>query len=247
MPVAPQLLVDSFAEVLITMLSVQEPYKSIFKAFKLYGFRFKEISFKRKVLAVMTFIFCLLFLWIPCVLSLLQATDKKGFLDRSLMAITSVSICLKAIITFKKMDKIMDLVAKIHDFIQANQLENDCMQTARKTALRLAAVHTLSTTFAVISAGVISIYQKKFIAPIYTFDFMTHGTFFVVSWMYVALGAVYTTYLSTILDILPTICMIPLPGILQFLNVKIENLEMAKKDHKRAIVKCLNLHGSIKE
>jgi hypothetical protein len=232
------------------MLQVQEPFKALLKGFKIYGFFQSEISQRKRKLTIASFVCFGLAIWTLIVLSLVQSTSNNDFFDKFLLAVTSLSICSKAMIIFMQMDRVAILLKKFDEVVKAHDLEVE-LEEARKKSLRLATFHCVSTTVALVLALIASIYQGTLSAPVYEFNIINcvmNRYLFIIGWIYVAIGCLYATYLSTILDLLPIILMTILPEISLKLSSEIRKVKPQKFESFKTDIKRLTaLHKDIKE
>lgn len=145
------------------------------------------------------------------------------------------------------MKNVTELLKKLEKVVKDHDLVNESKK-ARKKSLRLVIVHCTSTTVALAVALIASIVQRTLFVPLYNVNGDLNNYSFTLAWIYIAIGAFYATYLSTILDLLPIILMIILPPMSAALNVNLRSLkskqfETSKDDIKR----CIKFHQDIKE
>jgi hypothetical protein len=113
------------------MLREQEPLKSVLKVFELYGFYRDGLSQRRQNCTAAYFSFSFHLMGFLVVLGLFESTDRNDFVARFLMAVTSVSIQMKALFMLKNMGRLEVFLDKLKQVVSDNNL-TDQLETARR-------------------------------------------------------------------------------------------------------------------
>lgn len=238
--------------VAFNMLSDEEPLKSVLKVFKLFGFYRKEISSRHKKISALMYCFFGILLWVSVIMAIVQSTSRNDFMDRLLLAVTSVAICIKSIVLANKLDEISIFLQNFEAFSNKPELQ-ERLNSSRKKSIRLVILHFLSNTLALLISVIASVYFRRLLVPIYihsSFD-LSNAYVFLPLWVFVTLGGLYSAYLSAILDLLPIILMIHLPAITSLISfevkqIKVENFLASKEQVKKFLEVHMEVKRSVK-
>lgn len=226
------------------MLLHEQPFKFIFKIFRIFGFLTREISLRRKIISLLTFIGFPVIMTLLASASLLQSKSMQHVLDRSFSVASTVSMVLKSTVILIKMDKIMDLVSQINELSKIPRFANH-LKSATKRAYKLTIFYFTLETLTLISTASGSLLQRYFMKPLLTFEFMKRSEMYVTVWTYFTIGGFYFGYLLTVIDLLPLVIMTSLPMALDALNEEIQGIDMSKKDGRTNLLNVIKTHRKI--
>jgi hypothetical protein len=217
------------------MCAKKDPLKILLKGLLIFGFYRRAISKSRRIYTAVSFLLFGILIWSLVVLSVFQSTSVDDFMDRLLLAVTSISLCFKTLLLGMKLTDLSGLL-KILDEISAEQKLEKQFEIARKKSLWLMIFHFISNATALIVSLAASLYFQKLVVAIYIHESFDIGNqwIFVVLWIFVALGGCYAAYLAAILDLLPIVLMINLSSILSMMNAEMKNANLNNFEETKA-------------
>jgi len=221
------------------MIRDVEPFRSLFKVFWLYGFDFKEISFRHKFFSVAVLIFIIIS-WSFIFLSLLQAQDIDESTERLLFILTIVEIIFKVINVFSNFDKFKEIIAKFDEAFADEKF----LKKASRTALILAKFQLSTFTTTAITATALCFVTHKLTVPMYIINIPGHEelTFWIYKVVHDALF-IYSCYILLTLDLMPVGLMALIAEQFNHFNERFSNLKHSNRIALRNdFIKLIKLH-----
>jgi len=211
------------------MFSQVQPYSSFLKAFEIFGFNYKQNSWKRNFLsltfAIPAMLYCLL-----ATLSILQSKNLEDLTNRLLFVPAIVGMVLK----FEDFQMLME---DFNEAFKDEKLEKNLMNASRKTNLLFKAQYV-----AIVIVGAIAILSsyvtRELMVPFYVANIPNHEV--EVYWFNKFIhdcGIAYAINILILCDLLPVCLMAALAEHCEFIN------ESFSKCRSTAdFIKCIKLH-----
>lgn len=226
------------------MLNSHEPYKSLLKVLKFFGFLRSELSMQKKCLSGLCFVVFGIGYWILLAMSVVQYEDSADFIDRFCLAISTIFDCTETVIYFFAAKQALDLLVSIEKVLEKYSWEK-AFQTAKKKSLRLVVFHSITIIVVVLASASYSIHKDCFMHDVYHFDFMHQREFFTITWIFYACGSLYTHIICLALDLLPLIVLIFLPELFQAVIDEFQSIRLAMIGVEVQIYEWTEMHQAV--